>query len=81
MLMLSSPQFDGSAAAKFAAPALEEGRIVVLEHVNQDEINEFISALDGEQKEFPILSNSDDPGRGGHGLRGGAFRDEAPRRT
>ena len=61
MLMLSSPQFDGSAAAKFAAPALEEGRIVVLEHVNQDEINEFISALDGEQKEFPILSNSDDP--------------------
>ena len=61
MLMLSSPQFDGSAAAKFAAPALEEGRIVVLEHVNQDEINEFISALDGEQKEFPILSSSDDP--------------------
>lgn len=61
MLMLSSQQFDGSAAAELAAPALEEGRIVVLEHVNQDEINEFISALDGEQKELPILSSSDDP--------------------
>ena len=61
MLMLSSPQFDGSAAAELAAPALEDGRIVVLEHVNQDEINEFIFALDGEQKEFPILSSTDDP--------------------
>lgn len=61
--------------------------------MNQDEINEFIFALDGEQKEFPILSSTDDPDaadtadvaelfamerRGGHNFYYVMLNDDAP---
>lgn len=47
MLIISAADgvLDGVDAAMKAAPALEAGQVVALEHVNQDEINSFVEEL------------------------------------